>query len=211
MPSTTTTTVVNLKSIPTPNSPSRDIITKKLLEQFGQVRQQATQSAQQMTQAASTKAEQARNWLIETIKVTSNRIQEYSNRYPPLAAFLFTLMVLSAIPLGIFILFCVVTSVTFLTIALISFGVVEGFFLLIGGIILMSVLGGITFVTAIGFAWVASIYAVYKNGYKVLSRFPESASYFSQRVRETLQQLIRNRSYRGIAENPKTAISSIRN
>ena len=200
MPSTTST-VVNLKSIPTSGSPSRDIITKKLMEQFGQVRQQATQSAQQMSQVASNKAEQARNWLIETAKVNFNRIQEYSNRYPPLGAFLFILMLASALPLGIFILFSIFTTITFLSIALISFGVVEGFFLVTGGAILLAILGGITFVTAVGFAWIGSIYAIYKGGYSLLGRLPKSANYLSQNTRGTIQQIM-NKAYGGVAEIP---------
>jgi hypothetical protein len=203
MPSTTST-VVNLKSIPSSDGPSRDIITKKLLEQFGQVRQQATQSAQQMSQVASTKAEHARNWLIETTKVNFNRIQDYCNRYPPLGTFLFTLLLLSAIPLGIFVLFSIFTTITLLSIALISFGVIEGFFLVTGGAILLAVLGGITFFTVVGFAWIGSIYAIYKGGHSLLGRLPlpKSANSLSQNTREAFQQIM-SMAYSGIAKGPK--------
>lgn len=197
---TTTTTAVNYKNLPTPSSPNRDIITKKLIEQFGQVRQQASQSAQQMSLVASTKAIQARNWLFDSITIAANQIGEYANQYPPLAAFIFTLLVFSAIPLGIFVLFSIITSVIFLSIALISFGIVEGICLATGGTFLLVVLGGITFVTAIGFAWIAALYALYKGGLGVFARFSGTAGYLTQKTQETIQQL-KQQSFRSISES----------
>jgi hypothetical protein len=203
---TATTTAVNYKNLPTPSSPNRDIITKKLIEQFGQVRQQASQSAQQMSLVASNKAIQARNWLFESLTIAANQIGEYANRYPPLAAFIFTLLIFSAIPLGIFVLFSIVTSVIFLSIALISFGIVEGICLATGGTVLLAVLGGITFVTAIGFAWIAAFYAFYKGGLGVFARFSESAGYLTQKTQETIQQL-KQQSFRSISENSSSSSS----
>jgi Promethin len=182
MPSATNVATKNI------SNPGFDIIPKKLIEQFGQVRQQATHSAQQMSQVASNKVGQARSWIIEIVSI-SDKLRDYVNRYPPLAAFLFTLMALSAAPLGIFALFGLITASIFLSIALIGFGIVEGFFLMTGGTILMAVLGGITLITTIGFIWGAAIYAAYKGGSDVLGRFSESAGYLSKRGQETFQRI----------------------
>ena len=188
MPSATNTTFSS-SSLSTSSNPSRDIIAKKLIEQFGQVRQQAAHSAQQMSRVASTKVGQARSWIIGSINISADKLRDYVNRYPPLAAFLFTLLVLSAVPLGIFVLFALISFSIFLSIALIGFGVVEGFFLMTGGAILMAVLGGIALVTTIGFAWVAFIYAFYRGGSNILNRFSESAGRLSQRTQETIRQM----------------------
>jgi hypothetical protein len=170
-------------------SPSLDIIPKKLLEQFGQVKQQATSSAQQMSQAASLRVGQARGLIVESISNAADTLRDYVKRYPPLAAFLFAFMALSAIPVGIFTLFSVVTCLIFLSIALVGFGIVEGFFLVTGGTVLLAVLGVIAFITAVGFAWGAAAYATYKGGSSLLSRFSKSAGGLSQRTQETFRRI----------------------
>lgn len=159
---------------------------KKVMEQF---RTQAGQQVQQMSQQANTGVEKARNWLIDSIQNAADTLREYVNRYPPLAAFLFTLLVLSAVPIGIFVMFTLITSSIFLSIALVGFGVVEGVCLMTGGAVLMVTLGGIGLVTTIAFAWVAVIYAFYKGGSSMCGRLSEGAGYISQRTQETLQQM----------------------
>jgi hypothetical protein len=188
MPSATNT-VISSRSLTTPSNSGKDVSTKKLMVQFDQMRQQAAHSAQQMSQVASTKVGQARNLMVDSIKFSSDKLRDYVNRYPPLGAFLFTLLIVSAVPLGIFALFALISCKICLSIALIGFGLAEGFFLMAGGTVLMAILGGIALITTIGFAWVAAIYAVYKGGSNVLNRFSESASFISQKTKETIQQL----------------------
>lgn len=159
---------------------------KKVMEQF---RSQAGQQVHQMSQQASTNVERARNWLIDSIQSAADTLRDYVNRYPPLAAFLFTLLVLSAVPIGVFVLFGLISSSIFLSIALVGFGMIEGFCLMAGGAVLMTTLGGIGLVTTIAFAWVAVIYAFYKGGSSMFGRISEGAGYISQRTQETLQQM----------------------
>lgn len=189
-------------SAPTTYSPQ---YLKKVMEQF---RSQAGQQVQQMSQQASSNVERARNWLIDSIQNAADTLREYVNRYPPLAAFLFTLLVLAAVPLGIFVLFGLITSSIFLSIALVGFGVVEGFCLMAGGAVLMTTLGGIGLVTTIAFAWVGVIYAFYKGGSSMFGRISESAGYISQRTQETLQQMQQQPSTTttpGMTSSPLTA------
>lgn len=108
--------------------------------------------------------ERVREWLQQWIQNSADTLRVYVNHYPPLAAFLFTLLVLSAVPVSVYVIFGLVTATIFLTVALVGFSIVEGFILLISGGILMTILGGVALFTTISFAVVSSIYASYRGG-----------------------------------------------
>lgn len=156
-----------------------------VMESFGQARSQMSQQASHAQQ----QMKHYGNWLNDSLTRAADTLRDYVNRYPPLAAFLFTLVVLCAVPVGVFALFAVITSSIFLSIALIGFGVVEGFFLMVGGGILLAVLSCIGLVTTIGFSWIGAIYVVYKGGSSVFSRLGQQAQYGLQRTQESLQHM----------------------
>ena len=147
------------------------------------------QTGQQFQQQAQQGANTMRNWLTQSINNTAESLRYYVNRYPPLAAFLFTLLVLSAVPVATFGLFTFVTSAIFLSIALIGFGIVEGLCLMAGGGVLLTVLGGITLVTTIAFGWVAMIYAVWRSGSFVANKMMEGGQQLGQRTQEAIHQM----------------------
>lgn len=154
----------------------------KLMEQTQQYKQQAQKQVQSSVTIV-------RNWLIQAINQTAENLRFYINRYPPLAAFLFTLLVLSAVPLGCFALFTFVTSAVFLTVALIGFGVVEGICLMTGGGVLLAVLGGIALVTTIGFGWVSLVYVAWRGGSFVACKMMESGQQLGQKTQEAITQM----------------------
>ena len=159
-----------------------DLNPRKLMEQFGQYRQQAQQQAQGGVN-------QVRNWLTQSINNTADVLRHYINQYPPLAAFLFTLLVLSAVPVACFTVFTFVTSAIFLTIALVGFGLAEGLCLMAGGGVLLAVLGGIALVTTIGFSWFALVYVAWKGGYFITQKMMEGGSQLGQKTQEAIQQM----------------------
>jgi len=110
------------------------------------------------------------------------------NQYPPLAAFLFTLMVLSAIPLAIYGLFVLTTATVVLSVALVGFGVVEGTILLAGGGILLTILGGIGLFATIGFGVLSFVYIGYRGFTMIFGRFWEGAGSVTSRLQEVAQQ-----------------------
>lgn len=97
------------------------------------------------------------------IQNSADTLRVYVNKYPPLAAFLFTLVIFSAVPVTIFLVYGSITAMVFFSIALIGFSVVEGVALLGGGGILLAVLGVILFITSIGFLWMSAIYLFYRG------------------------------------------------
>lgn len=132
--------------------------------------------------------ERMRDWLQNWIQNTADTLRVYVNQYPPLAAFLFTLLVLSAVPVSVYVIFGLVTSAIFLTIALVSFGLVEGFILLTSGGILMSLLGCIGLFTTIGFSVVSSIYLGYRGCSFVASNVWQAGGQMKESMRSSMQQ-----------------------
>lgn len=168
-----------------------------IMEQMGQYKQQAQQQAQGSVM-------NVRNWLVQSINSTSDTLRHYINRYPPLAAFLFTLIVLSAVPVACFTVFTFVTSAIFLTVALIGFGVVEGLCLMAGGGVLLAVLGGITLVTTIGFAWISLVYVAWRGSSVLAQRLMEGGQQLGQKTQEAIHQM---QQQSGQSSNPITGSS----
>lgn len=159
------------------------------------LRQQAHYGMQQMTGRMTGSLERVRDWLQQWIQSSADTLRVYVNQYPPLAAFLFTLLVLSAVPISVYVLSGLATLAIFLTIALVGVSLVEGFILLTGGGILMAVLGGIALFTTMGFAVVGSIYLSYRGGCFLASNMWQASSQIggqfkeaAQRVGQTIQQ-----------------------
>jgi hypothetical protein len=178
IPSTFPVTVKPLTQSPT-------TIKRTVMETFGQARSNIGHQAQQVQHTA----QQYRNWLTESLSSAADTLRDNVNRYPPLAAFLFTLLVLSAVPIGLFVLFVLITSSIFLSIALVGFGLVEGFCLMLAGGVLVATLSGIGLVTTIGFSWIGAIYVLVKGGSSIFSRLSQQAQYVTQRTQESLQHM----------------------
>ena len=121
------------------------------------------QTMQQMQGQMTGGLERMREWLQQWIQNSADTLRVYVNQYPPLAAFLFTLLILSAVPVSVYVVFALVTSGILLTIALIGFSCVEGFILLTSGGILMAILGGIALFTTIAFSIVGAMYVGYRG------------------------------------------------
>lgn len=136
-------------------------------------------------QGVQTQVERARNWIQEALKNTNDTLRRYINQYPPLAAFLFTLLVLSAVPVSVFVIFGVVTTVFFLSIALIGFSAIEGTILLTTGGILLAVLSGISFFTTCAFGFIAVCYMGYRGSCSACNQLWQGASYIGSKVQET--------------------------
>ena len=118
-----------------------------------------------------------------------DNLRYYVQQYPPLAAFLFTLLALSIIPITFFLLFAGGSIAVTLSTALIGFGLIEGFLLMISGGILALVLGGVTLVTGVGFAWLLGIWLVYKGGSYVMTRVGGTAGSLGESVTGSFRQM----------------------
>jgi uncharacterized membrane protein YgcG len=147
------------------------------------------QSMQQVQGQMTGGLERMRDWLQNWIQNTADTLRVYVNQYPPLAAFLFTLLVLSAVPVSVYVVFALVTSAIFLTIALVSFSLVEGFILLTSGGILMAILGGIGLFTTIGFAVVSSIYLGYRGFSFLASNVWQAGGQIGGQMKEAAQRM----------------------
>lgn len=152
-------------------------------------RQQAQYGMQHMTGQMTGSLERVRDWLQQWIQNSADTLRVYVNQYPPLAAFLFTLLVLSAVPVSVYVLFGLVTSAIFLTIALVGFSFVEGFILLTSGGILMAILSGIALFTTIGFAVISSIYLSYRGGCFLASNIWQASSQIGGQFKEAAQRV----------------------
>lgn len=133
-----------------------------IMETLQSIRQQVSDQTQDIQQRASNQVEHLRNWITRSLQNSVSILREYANRYPPFAAFLFSLLVLSAIPVSIYVLFAVCTSAAILAIALIGFSIVEGTMLVCGGGILLAVLGGVCLFTLITFGFISFFYTAYR-------------------------------------------------
>lgn len=145
-------------------------------------------------QNVQTQLEKARCWTQHALKNGMDTLRFYINQYPPLAAFLFTLLLLSAVPVSIFVVFGVVTSVFFLSIALIGFSAVEGTILLTTGGILFAVLGGIALFTTCAFGFLALCYMGYRGTCVACNQLWQGASYVGSKVQEQSSQFMPQQS-----------------
>ena len=141
-------------------------------------------------QGVSSQVERARNWIQNTLKNSTDTIRQYVTQYPPLAAFLFTLLLLSAVPVSIFVVTGVSTTVFFLTIALIGFSAVEGTILLTTGGILLAVLSGIALFTTCTFGFLAVCYMGYRGTCSACGQLWQGASYIGSKVQESTQSMM---------------------
>ena len=141
-------------------------------------------------QNVQSQVERARNWVQSSLKNVTENLRKYVTQYPPLAAFLFALILLSAIPVSIFVVFGVSTAVFFLTIALIGFSAVEGTILITSGGILLAVLSGIALFTTCTFGFLALCYMGYRGTCSACSQLWQGASYISSKVQEQTQSMM---------------------
>lgn len=143
-----------------------------------------------MPQGVQSQVEKVRNWAQNTLKNTTSTVRQYVTQYPPLAAFLFTLLLLSAVPVSIFVVFGLSTTVFFLTIALIGFSAVEGTILITTGGILLAVLSGIALFTTCTFGFLALCYMGYRGTCSACSQLWQGASYIGSKVQESTQSMM---------------------
>lgn len=144
-------------------------------------------------------SQKTQSWIGSMQGITQNvgeTLRAYINRYPPLAAFIFTIFTLSAIPVSVFFLFASITIAFNLSIALIGFAIIEGIVLMGGAGILMFILGTITAVTGIGFSWLLAIWLAYRASYLFFSKLGASASSLSDVVSGQLQYTAQSASER---------------
>lgn len=141
-------------------------------------------------QNVQSQVERARNWVQNSLKNVTETLRKYVTQYPPLAAFLFTLILLSAIPVSIFAVFGVSTAAFFLTIALIGFSAVEGTILVTSGGILLAVLSGIALFTTCTFGFLALCYMGYRGTCSACNQLWQGASYISSKVQEQTQSMM---------------------
>jgi len=153
-------------------------------------------STQEVTRSVSNRAHNWYNRMQSMLQNVIDTVRVYVNRYPPLAAFLFTVLIFSAIPISLYILFAAFTISITLSIAIIGFAVVEGTMLLVGAGILLTVLSGITAITGIGFSWLFGIWMAYRGGCLLLSKFGNSASSLSDVVTGQVKSVTQSASER---------------
>jgi len=152
---------------------------------WGQAGQQP--SEQQQSYGMLSKA---RDWMQYSIENSSDLLRRYVNKYPPVAAYLFTLMLFSAIPVSIYTIFGLVSSTVLLTIALVGFAAIEGTILLASGGLLLTVLGTITFFTTLAFGFFGFVWLGYRSFRTVFGRVWEGAGYVTSTVGQKLQEQV---------------------
>ena len=146
------------------------------METLQSLRQQVTGQTQEFQQKANTQLESFKNYIGNCLQNSAGTLREYVNKYPPLAAFVFSLLVLSAVPISIYIAFALVTSAIVLTIALIGFSIVEGTMLMAAGGILLAVLGGVGLFSLVTFGFISFIYLGYKGGSMLVNQIYQTTS-----------------------------------
>ena len=147
-----------------------------------------------MPQGVQSQVEKVRNWVQNTLKNTTDTVRQYVTQYPPLAAFLFTLLVLSAVPVSIFVVTGLSTTIFFLTIALIGFSAVEGTILITTGGILLAILSGIALFTTCTFGFLALSYMGYRGTCSACNQLWQGASYIGCKVQESTQSMMQPQS-----------------
>jgi len=141
-------------------------------------------------QGVTSVVERARSWAQNALKNGTDFVRQYVTQYPPIAAFLFTLLLLSAVPVSIFVVFGLSTTIFFLTIALIGFSAVEGTILITSGGILLAVLSGIALFTTCTFGFLALCYMGYRGTCSACGQLWQGASYITSKVQETTQSMM---------------------
>ena len=141
-------------------------------------------------QGVSSVVERARNWAQNALKNGTDFVRQYVTQYPPVAGFLFTLLLLSAVPVSIFVVFGLSTTIFFLTIALIGFSAVEGTILITSGGILLTVLSGVALFTTCTFGFLALCYMGYRGSCSACSQLWQGASYITSKVQEQTQSMM---------------------
>lgn len=145
-------------------------------------------------QSVTSQVERVRNWIQSSLKNATDFVRQYVTQYPPVAAFLFTLLLLSAVPVSIFVVFGLSTTIFFLTIALIGFSAVEGTILITSGGILLAVLSGIALFTTCTFGFLALCYMGYRGTCSACSQLWQGASYITSKVQEQTQSMMQPQS-----------------
>lgn len=125
--------------------------------------------------------------IIRLFSNLTDMIRIYVNRYPPLAAFLFTIIVLSSIPASIFIGFGMISLICTLTATLVGFGVVEGVLLISSSGFLLFILGTVFLVTLVGFMWGYAAYLLYCAGCKTLAVWKRGIIISGEKITESIQ------------------------
>lgn len=123
-------------------------------------------------------------WLQSSIENSADFLRRYVNQYPPLAAYLFTLMALSAIPVSMYAVFAFISSAVLVTIAVIGFTIIEGTILLASGGLLLTVLGTITFFTTLAFGFIGFVWLGYRAFSGVFGSVWQGASSITQKISE---------------------------
>lgn len=130
----------------------------------------------------------ARDWMQSSIQNSSEFMRRNVNQYPLLAGYLFTLMAMCAIPVSLYTIFGLVSSVVLLTIALLGFAAIEGTILLASGGLLLTVVGTITFFTTLGFGFLGFIWLGYKSFGMVFGRVWEGAEFVTSTMGQKIQE-----------------------
>lgn len=159
-------------------------------EALSQVQEQAKSAIEEYQASSREYMERTRTWLSNLIQNASDTVRVYVNRYPPLAAFLFILLVLSSVPVSLFTIFIIATSICTISVALLGFSVVEGTMFVTGGGILLLVLAGVLLCTVFGFFWGYGIYLTYCASCKCVGTFKRGATAMTSKIGETAQQFI---------------------
>jgi hypothetical protein len=114
----------------------------------------------------------------------------YVNQYPPLAAFCFSLVILSVIPVSLYILYAAISIGATLSVAFIGFLLIVSTLLLGGAGVLVCVLGVVAAITGVGFSWLIALWMAYKGGSIFLCRATEKASILSKSLRHQAQDIL---------------------
>lgn len=120
-------------------------------------------------------------WVVNSLSNASDTLRVYVQQYPPLAGFLFALMALSSIPIGIFLAFAAISSTLTLGTALAGFALVEGVLIFVSGSVLFATLGGIGLFTTMVFSWIGLLWYGSKGAYMLVQKVaPNLAPSLSQ-------------------------------
>ena len=111
-------------------------------------------------EAVRNTASRAQYGLRAVFSLTMETIRTYTARYPPLAAFLVTVVATSAVPVGIFSVFTLGSFGCLLTVAVIAVGLLQGGVLAVSGTALAAALVGCLFLSAVLVAGLAVAWTV---------------------------------------------------
>jgi Promethin len=185
--------------------------TSPLQQIFGGSQAAQTATASGSSQNMNVRLQNILNLIQQIARNLFENIRAYTNQYPPLAAFLFTLLALSIVPVTVFLLFAGGTLAVTLSTALIGFGLVEGFLLMIGGAFLALALGGIAICTGVGFAWLFGIWIAYRGAYFLYQRVSGTAGSLSDTVTGSIRHMgqqardVMSSAMSGTTANPTSA------